>query len=334
MENKTVDSALFAGIIFLICIVVAFQISPGIEASEEKSQIIEQREVVIADEDIIEFIHDDDLEIPLPENITSDEIIVNYDFIEKRVNVGFEAEKQNFDVSTVVNKTGKTSRITYNSDSGKMNIEIGITGYYKAEWIVDERILHLRLVDIDRSKPIVLIDPGHGGNDVGANVGDVFEKDINLSVCKKIINLNKENIQLFLTRTEDYYHSVEERANFANEFAPDLFVSVHTNWYDNSEVNGTSVLYNSLNGTEKGTSYWLANILDNAVSKSMGTADMGLEDGKSIYVVRYTNMPAALVEMGFITNPTEFNILVSEDGRNNAAKGIYEGIIKAINELK
>ena len=338
MNDRTVDYAALSGIIFLICIIIVFELIP---TERVNTKTVNQVHLTKNEDNngeghhiSMEMNRDDNMEIPLPDSIDYDDIDVTYDIIEKRVNIYFELNKDNIDVTKVINTTDKTEGISYKSENGKLNIEIILNDYYQTKWDVNNGWLYVRFFPIDRSKPVVVIDPGHGGFDVGANVNNIYEKDINLSVCRKIEEMNAgSDIQIISTRGEDYYHSVEERAAFANTFSPDLFVSVHINWYQDAGINGTSVLYNSVNGEAFGTSYWLAGILQKNVVKSLGTFDMGLEDGKSIYVVRYVNVPSALVELGFITNQSDLQILTSEDGKRKSAAGVYEGIRQALKEM-
>ncbi len=338
MNDRTVDYAALSGIIFLICIIIVFELIPTKEINNKTVNQVQltKSENITGEKHRVSMgmNHEDNIEIPLPDSVGYEDINVTYDIIEKRVNIRFNLDSENIDVTKVINTTGKTTGISYKSENGKMNIEMILNDYYQTKWDVDNGWLYVRFFAIDRSRPLVLIDPGHGGFDVGANVNNIYEKDINLAVCRKIEELNEgSGIQIFSTRGDDTYHSVEERAAFANSFSPDLFVSVHINWYQDSTINGTSVLYNSVNGEAFGTSYWLANILQKNVVKSLGTYDMGLEDGKSIYVVRFVNVPSALVELGFITNQADLQILTSEDGKRKSAAGVYEGIRQALKEM-
>jgi N-acetylmuramoyl-L-alanine amidase len=98
---------------------------------------------------------------------------------------------------------------------------------------------------------IVVIDPGHGGEDPGA-IGPkkTMEKDIVLKVGEKVVRLLNQNreIQAFLTRKGDYFIPLEERIKIAREYGADLFVSLHTDGSFNSQVRGSSVYCLSLSG--------------------------------------------------------------------------------------
>jgi N-acetylmuramoyl-L-alanine amidase len=98
---------------------------------------------------------------------------------------------------------------------------------------------------------IVVIDPGHGGEDPGA-IGPrrTMEKDIVIRVGKKLIPLLNQNngIKAFITRKGDYFVPLEDRVKIAREYGADIFVSLHTDGSFNSQVRGTSVYCLSLSG--------------------------------------------------------------------------------------
>jgi N-acetylmuramoyl-L-alanine amidase len=91
---------------------------------------------------------------------------------------------------------------------------------------------------------ILVLDPGHGGNDVGATDNGAKEKDINLGVAKKVAELVKKklkNSKVVMTRDNDTFISLQERANIANRNRANLFVSIHTNSVDKTSKNRTTV---------------------------------------------------------------------------------------------
>jgi N-acetylmuramoyl-L-alanine amidase len=96
---------------------------------------------------------------------------------------------------------------------------------------------------------ILVIDPGHGGNDVGAVDNGAKEKDINLGVAKKVAELVKKklkNSKVVMTRDNDTFISLQERANIANRNRANLFVSIHTNSVDKTSKNRTTVAGSSV----------------------------------------------------------------------------------------
>lgn len=167
----------------------------------------------------------------------------------------------------------------------------------------------------------VVIDPGHGGKDPGAIGLNLQEKNVvlHLAFCLKM-ELEKFGHTAYLTRYRDEYVQFAQRVGIANKEQADLFISLHCNGYHKAISNGIEVYH--FPGSVKGT------LLAEAIQKQLVTAT-GLRDrgskGKAFYVLRHTAMPAALVELGFITNPTEEKLLDKVSFLVESAKAITKG---------
>jgi len=184
-------------------------------------------------------------------------------------------------------------------------------------------------------KPVV-IDAGHGGVDPGSNNGDVLEKDINLDVALRLGKLLEEaGIKTLLTRDDDTFMKPSEKIGFANENDACLFISIHCNYFDDTSVNGTSTYYFPSDYEDAGNlpGKEFASIIQEELMKVINTKDRGIIPGPKTIVLKNSKMPSALVELAFITNPSDFALLTSEDFRQKAAEGICEGIKKALKKL-
>lgn len=175
----------------------------------------------------------------------------------------------------------------------------------------------------------VVIDAGHGGSDGGTVSGKVVEKDINLSVALKLkAILENDNIEVILTRSSDENMSLAERTSVANESNADFFISLHCNYYEkDAQIAGLECYYNNSNTVE---SKGYAESIINAVSLS---EDIETRYAKTegYYVLRNTQMPAVLVEMGFLSNYSESQKLLDDNYQESLAQRIAEGIS---NEIK
>src|SRR5690554_3914481 len=132
----------------------------------------------------------------------------------------------------------------------------------------------------------VVIDPGHGGKDVGAHgVSGQYEKDFTLSLSKKVENLldQEPQIEVFMTRTDDSFISQESRyrPKYANELNADLFISIHGNTFEDSNVSGTEVYYYHKNSRH------FAEILQKHVVEATGFRDRGIKK-QDFFVVKDT----------------------------------------------
>lgn len=170
----------------------------------------------------------------------------------------------------------------------------------------------------------VVIDPGHGGKDNGAtSVSGQYEKDFNLSLAKKVEKLLKEEsgIEVYMTRTDDSFISQESRyrPKYANELNAHLFISIHGNTFTDSNVSGTETYYYH-NHSRK-----LAQILQKHVVEATGFKDRGVRK-EDLFVVKDTKMPAALIEVGYLTSPHDESNMWKDEFQSRVAASIVEGI--------
>lgn len=175
----------------------------------------------------------------------------------------------------------------------------------------------------------VIIDPGHGGRDPGAiGTSGTKEKDITLIMAQKIADLlSSDAIKIGLTRLKDeavgsdVNSDLKARADIANGWNADCFVSIHCNSAANPEAKGAETYHYP--GSENGRRLALA--IHRRLVPALGITDRGVKQA-NFAVLRLTNCPAALVELAFISNPQEEALLVSEDFQQRAAWAIASGI--------
>lgn len=196
---------------------------------------------------------------------------------------------------------------------------------------------------IDLKKPsevydkILVIDPGHGGKDAGAlsRNEDRYEKDINLAIVMQLKELlDKENIKVYYTRTGDDKIFLRPRVTLANSVDCDYFISIHCNSNAVTSPNGTEVLY--YNNIEKGVSNQsLAQLFSEEMAKTVPLRCRGLVEKhpKDIFIMDKSQVPTILIEVGYLSNNSDLNYLSDTENRKVVAKGIYNSIIRAYNEL-
>ncbi len=183
-----------------------------------------------------------------------------------------------------------------------------------------------------RGNYTVVIDAGHGGIEPGAVYNGVNEKDLNLEIALKLNELLKsEGITTYMTRTGDYYVSLKDRYNYANSLNADLFISVHNNVSPNSWVSGTETLYfptSNTSGNMNGEK--LAYIIQNELTDSLGSKDLGTIPRSKLAVLRHTQMPAVIAEIGYMTSSSELKRLKSTSYQEKIAESLKNGIVKAL----
>ncbi len=171
-----------------------------------------------------------------------------------------------------------------------------------------------------KGKKYIMIDPGHGGSDVGATRNNIYEKDITLDIAKRVEKLLKNKGYIVeMTRYDDKTVSLQERVEMSELFNPDIFVSIHVNSSNSTTPSGLETHY------YKDNSIYLAKCVHAALLNNINSNDRGLFKSK-FYVINHTTAPAILVETGFISNPSERAQLITENRKNATAKAIAEGI--------
>ena len=184
----------------------------------------------------------------------------------------------------------------------------------------------------------ICIDSGHGGKDIGAPGvdGDGYpnEKDFNLDISLQLKTLlkdysgvNPDNI--IMTREDDTFVSLENRPKIANENKCDIFVSVHCNSAGGSNAHGTETLVYPYSGKEPDR-YYLAENIQNELVRSIERYPRGMKKvNKSVLRnAKEYKIPAALAEVAFMSNQTEFDLLNTTSFRQKAAQGIKNGILQ------
>jgi N-acetylmuramoyl-L-alanine amidase len=209
----------------------------------------------------------------------------------------------------------------------------------------------------------IVLDPGHGGKDPGA-VGRKLkanEKDVNLAVTLLLKQLLEKELGLkvLLTRSDDRFVSLQDRTRFANDKKADLFISLHTNASKNTASKGLETYYLATaqssdaravealenqvvelfeGGSSAKSKYddlsqaehlEGSNMLATSVQQNMVAGTKSMDRGvkqANFYVLRGAFMPSILIEMGFISNPEEEQLLVNPEYQERLARTIFEGI--------
>lgn len=230
--------------------------------------------------------------------------------------------------------------------------------------------------DVPEKTFTVVIDAGHGGKDIGATDNGAREKDINLGVAlnlEKILKKKLKDIDVVMTRDNDTYLTLQQRADVANKAKGDLFISIHTNSVDKSNKNrktvkGSSVYALGLHKDDnnmrvarrensvielekdydrkysgfdpnKDESYIIFEMAQKKnLSKSLkfaeevekelvgiGRANRGVHQA-GFWVLWATSMPAVLIELDFICNPTSAKYMTSEKGSKELAEAISKAV--------
>lgn len=173
--------------------------------------------------------------------------------------------------------------------------------------------------------PTVVIDAGHGGSDFGATYLGRMEKDDTLRLALAVGNILENNgVNVIFTRTDDVYETPAQKALEANAAGADYFISIHRNSspYDNQYTGIESLVYN-----RNSTAGRIAENINRNLA-SVGFANQGIQERTNLAVLRRTNMPAVLVEVGFIN--TDRDNMRFDSRFYEIAQAIADGILESI----
>lgn len=210
---------------------------------------------------------------------------------------------------------------------------------YEVTVTEDEEFLYFSLVrPHEKYDKIVVIDAGHGGIDIGTSGGGYTESSINLAVVKYLKELldEREDWKVYYTRLNNTLPDLSTRVEFANALHADMLISVHCNHNPVSVVNGVEVLYSKVQGAEDAfNSRYLAEICSQYVTEATGLKERPLvERSSNLHIIKYCNMPMALVEFGYMSNRKDLSVIITEKGQRACAEGIYRSIEEAYRMLE
>lgn len=164
-----------------------------------------------------------------------------------------------------------------------------------------------------KDKKIIIIDAGHGGKDLGANRNGVSEKDVVLDIAKRIKALNKnQEVEIILTRDSDELLSLSDRSDLGNKIKPAMVLSLHVNNSTNADQSGNEI-------------YTKTAHLDLAKKLASKFGDCKISE-RDLHLLRNSESPTMLLELGYISNEKDRNFLNSDEGKNEIATKILEFI--------
>lgn len=282
---------------------------------------------------------DGDLDITLPNGVKEKDVEIVNDYANNIIYVYFAKTDDNYSENQVAK--GDCDYITglsYSKGEGEEGVlQITLNKPCEHAYSFEDGHLRMDFTDVhELYDKIVVIDAGHGGSEPGAIRKGINEKKLNLEIVLKIKELfdevDEKEIKVFYTRTEDKHVSLQDRVKLANNLQADLFISIHNNSQGEeefNEINGTMVLFSEggLKESER-----LARKCLSYVTKNTGSKNQGLIQGDYVYIVRTSEVPVSLIEVGFMTNEQELDNLASAAYQRKVAQGVYDAIMEALTE--
>lgn len=194
--------------------------------------------------------------------------------------------------------------------------------------------VYAQILDYTLLGKTIYIDPGHGGIDSGTTYKNIYEKDINLIMSKKIEKyLVSKGATVYLTRVTDKdlstttvnrkRNDLTNRAKLINNINPDMYISIHLNYISNSKWQGLQIFYNNKNKENENIANKLTSYLKEYTSN--------IRDPKKeniYYMYKQIKVPGVLIELGFLSNPNDRYRLTREEYQDKLAQNISNSIEK------
>ena len=181
--------------------------------------------------------------------------------------------------------------------------------------------LTITLAFTNVDKKTIVIDVSHGGHDNGTTAHGFNEKEIALNIANKIKQLNKNSsVEIILTRDSDKFLSLNERAEQINKLKPDFVISLHANATDDKKQSGKEIFVSDKNKQKEKS----GNL---ALELFYSFNDRNVEIKKAdFYLLKNVEYPIALIELGYLTNENDREILTTEKGQSELAESILSVI--------
>ena len=174
----------------------------------------------------------------------------------------------------------------------------------------------------------IVLDPGHGGKQPGASYYGLKEKDVVLDIALKVHDrfVMEPKFWVALTRMSDVYVSLRDRCLMANAYCAKYFISLHCNACRSHKARGAEIFY--YKGSKRGRK--VAELFEPYVKNFIDQPFRGIKESERLYVLKHTDMPAILIEIGFIDDIQTNELLKRDAVRKHIAGLIVEGINKLV----
>ena len=346
MEEKVLKAAtVFLGCLtIVVCVSLSYfpelharsvAAKENVEQVHEESMGIQMKEIQEPEEELSA-----QLKIELPAQVTEEELQYENDYLNQIIYIRFPYGVSDYFSEYRMSGTCEhIAGLSYYMKDDMGVFEIHMDKVYELSTDFSEGELCVDFLETHQVyDKVVVVDAGHGSRAAGAVKQGAYEKNIDLAVAlqlKKVFEEHpEENIGVYYTRLDDSNPTLDQRSKLANNADADLFISIHNNSSSSgkmSSLNGTQVLYSSVDHSEHTSKRFAQICLDNLCA-ALDSRSVGLMNGDDIYIIRTSNAPVALIEVGFMTNAKELELLQDEEYQYRAAQGIYSSITQAFEE--
>lgn len=341
LRIQTLFCSIFFGLVSMTLLIYAATHKMIVTATAvEEDNLLEQEISYQTNQCLLKFEQSEKdtnyLIIPLPSGISMKQIEIENYYMNQRLAVFLDDVSLDFFQEHAI--SGNYSQILSGSAKearGGICLEFSLSNIYECKSIMENGSLYLEFVSPrELYNQIVVIDAGHGGDDVGIESYEITEKEITLDIVKRLKELLDEtNIKVYYTRLDDKNPSKEQRIYLANEVKADMFISLHLACEEDSEEYGTEVYYNSSFFIPGFGSVELGDLIEREVVTRINGKGRGIFPADDEHFeVQHASLPAIQLNVGYISNPQEKTLLQKKDYRQRIAEGIYDAIVMSYEE--
>lgn len=343
MEKRVLKQTAFVSILLSMGILIFLLEVSDLQSQGLPERMMEKTAVVLSKvqnsnrmETVSRTKKNDFVEVSLPAQVTQSDVTLSTDYFNHSYQFVIKNVKQNaITRNSIKGIYSYIKNVTIQNNARETILSFTTDEVYEPVWFLSkENKLYIKWNKPSQTyNKTVVIDAGHGGNDIGTSHFGVVEKEVNLKIALKLKQLlDSSDIKAYYTRTGDSYISLQERTDFANSVGADFFISIHSNGDKYVSSYGTEILYQGHGMKNESFSKSFASALEKELIPVLHSRDRGLVDGSNIFIIRNSRIPMALIETGFITNCNEALKLSNDNYQQLAAQGIFNGIKKAFEE--
>ena len=277
---------------------------------------------------------DEFLYIPLADTVILSDIDIETDYLNKKVILKVPGVDAAYFAKQKLHGSKKyITDIKCVSTSEGVSMEIALDAICDFEKKESVSGVDLKFYPIeDRFEKIVVLDPGHGEQDLGFVNDSLVEKDLCMDISERVKDyFDETDIKVITTRTMNTNPDIEARVKLANDLNADMLISIHANMSPNTpQNNGIRTFYNQSFFIPEFSSTDFAYIIEDEVTKTTKATQLGLcKSEESIQIVREATVPVALLEIGYFSNKKELELLKTQEYRGKIAEGICNAITRS-----
>lgn len=280
--------------------------------------------------------------VPVPESVKAEEVVLENHYMSKELWVSIQSSqpalfKDFYAANSVYGNSGCVVDGHFEAGEERTYLRFALDGVYEYRSIFEDHILYLEFVPPKEAyERVVVIDPAYGSEEIGVTGKNVVAKDVTLNIAKALkAKFDKSDIKVYYTRMDDSNPASADRVGLAAATKADMLIRIEVSGDENSKLYGTTAVYNSQFFIPGFGNVELADLLEREVVTSISGKAAGLvEATQEDEVIGAATVPAAAIQVGYLTNSQEAILLQREDYIERIADGIYNAVMKAYEEYK